>query len=121
VETARAPLKTTLPLAGLHGNTGPGVRKGLTGFARVSNLVRRVLGQSARRPHLEGERISCVDALRGLSAPRTGMPLVALRGVPVRRHRGAPRVKKRRPKSVPFLINPRQELRQPLVQTELRG
>jgi hypothetical protein len=32
-----------------------------------------------------------------------------------------PRVKKRRPKSFPFMVKPRQTLRQQLVQQELRG
>jgi hypothetical protein len=32
-----------------------------------------------------------------------------------------PRVKKRRPKSFPLMIKPRQTLRQQLVQQELRG
>jgi hypothetical protein len=77
--------------------------------------------QSARLQQIGVERISFVDALRWLSAPSSGMPLVALIVVPVRSHRVEPRVKKRRPKSFPFMITPRQELRQRLVQPELRG
>ena len=38
---------------------------------------------------------------------------------PIRPHRVEPRVKKRRPKSFPLMIKPRQELRQQLVQQEL--
>jgi hypothetical protein len=49
------------------------------------------------------------------------MPLGALIVNPVRPHRVEPRVKKRRPKSFPLMIKPRQELRQQLVQQELRG
>jgi hypothetical protein len=49
------------------------------------------------------------------------MPLVALIVVPVRPDRVEPRVKKRRPKRFPFMITPRQELCQRLVQPELRG
>jgi hypothetical protein len=49
------------------------------------------------------------------------MPLVALIVNPVRPHCAEPRVKKRRPKSFPFMITPRQELRQQLVQQERRG
>jgi hypothetical protein len=67
------------------------------------------------------ERISFLDALRWLGAPSTGMPLGALIVNPVRPHRVEPRVKKRRPKSFPLMIKPRQELRQQLVQQELRG
>jgi hypothetical protein len=49
------------------------------------------------------------------------MPLGALIVNPVRPHRVEPRVKKRRPKSFPLMIKPQQELRQQLVQQELRG
>jgi hypothetical protein len=40
---------------------------------------------------------------------------------PIRPHRVEPRVKKRRPKSFPLMVTPRQELRQQMVQPELRG
>jgi hypothetical protein len=40
---------------------------------------------------------------------------------PVRPHRVEPRVKKRRPKSFPLMIKPRQELRRQLLQQELRS
>ena len=105
----------------LHCETVRGVLKELTVFAIVYNLVRMVMCQSARLQHIGVERISVVDALRWLSAPSPGMPFVALIIVPVRPDRVEPRVKKRRPKSFPFMIKPRQELRQQLVQPELRG
>jgi hypothetical protein len=116
VETALAHLKTTMQMDVLHGKTVPGVLKELTVFAIVYNLVRMVMRQSATRQHTAVERISFRDALRWLSAPQTGMPLVALIANPVRPHRVEPRVKKRRPKSFPFMIKPRQALRQQLVQ-----
>jgi hypothetical protein len=121
VETALAQLKTTMQMEVLHCKTVPGVLKELTVFAIVYNLVRMVMGQSARLQHIRVERISFVDALRWLGAPSSGMPLVALIVVPIRPHRVEPRVKKRRPKSFPFMITPRQELRQQVVQPELRG
>jgi hypothetical protein len=121
VETSPAQLKTTMRMDVLHCKTVPGVLKELTMFAMVYNLVRMVMCQSARLQHIEVERISFVDALRWLSAPCTGRPLVALIVVSVRPNRVEPRVKKRRPKSFPFMITPRQEPRQQLVQTELRG
>jgi hypothetical protein len=93
----------------------------LTVFAIVDNLVRMVMCQSARLQHLGVERISFLDALRWLGAQSTGMPLGALIVNPVRPHRVEPRVKKRRPKSFPLMIKPQQELRQQLVQQELRG
>ena len=121
VETSLAHLKTTMQMEVLHGQTVPGVLKELTVFAIVYNLVRLVMWPSATLQHTAVERISFLDALRWLSAPSTGMPLVALIVNPVRPHRVEPRVKKRRPKSFPFMIKPRQTLRQQLVQQELQG
>jgi hypothetical protein len=121
IETSLAPLKTTMPMAVLHGQTVPGVLKALTVCALVDNLVRMVMCQSARLPHLSVERISFLEALRWLGAPSSGMPLGVLIIIPIRPHRVEPRVKKRRPKSFPFMIKPRQALRQQLVQQEPRG
>ena len=58
----------------LHCKTVPGVLKELTMFAIVYNLVRLVMRQSATLQHTAVARISCLDALRWLSAPSTGMP-----------------------------------------------
>jgi hypothetical protein len=77
--------------------------------------------QSATLQHTAAERISFLDALRWLGAPRTGMPLIGLIVNPIRPHRVEPRVKKRRPKSFPLMLKPRQERRQQLVQQEIRG
>jgi hypothetical protein len=105
----------------LHCQTVPGVLKELLIFALVYNLVRMLMLQSATLQHTTVERISVPDALRWLGAPKTGMSLVALMVNPQRPHRVEPRVKKRRPKSFPLIIKPRQELRQQLVQQEFRG
>jgi hypothetical protein len=121
VETSLAHLKTTMQMDVLHCKTVPGVLKELMVFAIVYNLVRLVMWQSATLQHTAVEQISFLDALRWLSAPSTGMPLVALMVIPIRPHRVEPRVKKRRPKSFPFMIKPRQALRQQLVQQELQG
>jgi hypothetical protein len=121
IETALAHLKTTMQMDVLHCKTVPGVLKELTVFAIVYNLVRMVMGHSAMLQHINVERISFLDALRWLGAPSTGMPLIALIVNPARRHRVEPRVKKRRPKSFPLMMTPRQALRQPLVQHEVRG
>jgi hypothetical protein len=112
---------TRLSVTKLHCKTVLGVLKELTVFAIVDNLVRLVMRQSATLQHTEVERISFLDALRWLSAPSPGRPLVALMVIPIRPHRVEPRVKKRRPKSFPFMIKPRQALRQQLVQQELQG
>jgi hypothetical protein len=105
----------------LHCKTVSGVLKELTVFAIVYNLVRMVMGQSAALQHVSVERISFLDALRWLSAPSTGMPLVALIVNPARPQRVEPRVKKRRAKSFPLMIKPRPELRQQLVQQDFKG
>jgi Transposase DDE domain len=118
VETALAHLKTTMQMDVLRCKTVAGVLKELTIFALAYNLVRLVMGQSATLRHIGVERISFVDALRWLGAPSTGMPLRALRTNPIRPQRVEPRVKKRRPKSFPFMIKPRRELRRQLVQHE---
>ena len=121
VETALAQLTTTMQMDGLHGQTVPGVLKELTILAIVYHLVRMVMGPSARLQHLGVERLSVLEARRWLSAPSSGIPLGVLIIIPIRPHRVEPRVKKRRPKSFPFMIKPRRALRQPLVQQEPRG
>jgi hypothetical protein len=121
VETSLAQLKTSMQMDVLHCKTVPGVLKELTVFAIVDYLIRMVMCQSATLQHIGVERISFLDALRWLSAPSTGRPLVALIVNTIRPHRVEPRVKKRRPKSFPLTIKPRQELRQQLLQQELRG
>jgi hypothetical protein len=74
VETARAQRKTTRPMDVWPGTTVAGVLTELTMFAIVDHLVRLVMWPSATRQHTAVARISCLDALRWLSAPRTGMP-----------------------------------------------
>ncbi len=113
VEPSLAHRKTTRRREVRHGQTVSGVLKELTVLAMVSNLVRMVMWPSATRQHLAVERISFLAALRWLSTPSTGRPFVALIVNPARPHRVEPRVKKRRPKSFPFMITPRQERRQP--------
>ena len=93
----------------------------MDGVRIVYNLVRMVMCQSAMLQHLGVERISVLDALRWLGELRTGIPIGALIVNPIRPHRVEPRVKKRRPKSFPLMVKSRQELRQQLVQQELRG
>jgi hypothetical protein len=115
VETSLVPRKTTMPRDVQHGQTVPSVLKELTVVAIVYTLVRMVMWPSATLQHIAVERLSFLDALRWLSAPHTGMPLVALIVNPARPHRVEPRVKKRRPKSFPLMIKPRQARRQQLV------
>jgi hypothetical protein len=121
VETSLAHLKSTMRMDVLHGKTVPGVLKELTVFAIVYNLVCMVIWHSAMHQRIGVERISFLDARRWLGAPGTGIPLGALLVNPIRPHRVEPRVKKRRPKSVPLMIKPRPELRQQLVQQAFRS
>ena len=121
VETARAQLKTTRQRDVWPCNTLPGVLKARTMCAIVSHLVRLVRRPSATLHHTAVERISCVEALRWRSAPRPGLPCVALMVIPGRPQRVEPRVQKRPPKRVPFMITPRQALRQQVVQQERSG
>jgi hypothetical protein len=101
--------------------TVSGVLKELTVFAIVYNLVRMVMWHSDTLQRIGVERISFLDALRWLGDPRTGVPLGSLIINPIRPHRVEPRVKKRRSKSFPWMIRPRQELRRQLVQQTLGG
>jgi hypothetical protein len=80
-----------------------------------------VMWPSAILQHSAVERISFLNALRWLGAPSTGRPLIALIVNPACPYRVEPRVKKRRPKSFPLMIKPRQELRRQLVQQTLGG
>jgi hypothetical protein len=121
VDTALAHLKTTMQLAVLRGQTVAGVLQAWTIFALAYNLVRLVMGQAAILQHIGVQRLSCVDALRWLGPPSTGIPRSALRVNPIRPHRVAPRVTKRRPKPFPLMITPRHERRQPLLQPALSG
>jgi hypothetical protein len=121
IETSLAHLKTTMQMEVLHCKTVSCVLKELAVFAIVYNLVRMVMWHSAMLQHTNVERISFLDTLRWVSAPSTGIPLGALIVNPIRPHRVEPRVKKRRPKSFPFMIKPRRELRQQLVPQTLRG
>ncbi len=74
VATARAPRKTTLPMAVGPGQPGPGGRKAWTRLALVSNRVRRGMGPAAGRQPIGGERSSVLAARRWRSAPRPGVP-----------------------------------------------
>jgi hypothetical protein len=82
----------------------------------VYNLVRMAMWHSAIFQHIAVERISFLDALRWLGATSTGMPLIALIVNPARPYRVEPRVKKRRSKSFPLMMKPRQALRRQWVQ-----
>jgi hypothetical protein len=116
VESYLGQLKTTMHMDVLHCKTMTGVRKELTVFVLIYNLVRLVILQSARLQPVDAARMSFLDALRWLETSGRGVPLAALLVNPARPDRVEPRVKKRRPKAFPFMIKPRHELRHQLVQ-----
>jgi hypothetical protein len=116
VESYLGQLKTTMHMDVLHCKTMTGVRKELTVFVLIYNLVRLVILQSARLQQVDAARMSFLDALRWLETSGRGVPLAALLVNPARPDRVEPRVKKRRPKAFPFMIKPRHELRHQLVQ-----
>jgi hypothetical protein len=118
-ETSRAQLQTTMPMAVWHGTTVSGVRKELTVLASVDHLGRLGIWHSAMRQHRGVARSSGLEARRWLGAPGPGSPAGAWVVNPVRPHRVQPRVKKRRPKRFPVMMNPRHALRQQLLQPEL--
>jgi hypothetical protein len=115
VETDLAHLKTTLGMDVLHCQTEEGVMKELTAFAIVYDLVRLVMLEAGRRQGVPPGRISFVDALRWLSSSPAGTPLPRFVVNPERPDRVEPRSKKRRDKKFPYMKQPRQLLRQRLL------
>jgi hypothetical protein len=99
----------------LRCETEAGVLKEMHVFAIVYNLVRLVMLEASRRQGVPLERISFVDALRWLSSSPPGTELPELIVNPHRPDRVEPRCKKRRAKKHPYMIRPRQELRQRLL------
>jgi hypothetical protein len=114
VETNLRHLKQTLKMDVLRCQTVDGVRKELTVYALVYNLVRLVMLEAADRQQVPVERISFVDAVRWLAAAVSGDAPLKLRVNPDRPGRVEPRVVKRRPKGYSRMIHPRAVLRKRL-------
>jgi len=108
-------LKTTMKMDALKCQTVAGVLKELTVDAIVSNLVRVVMVEAARRQGVDAERVSFVDALRWLAQARPEDELPELVVNPERTGRYEPRVRKRRPKQYPLMRKPRSVLRKDLL------
>jgi hypothetical protein len=115
LETNVAHLNTTIGLEVVTCKTVDGVLQELIVFAFIDNLVRLVMGQAARRQHVDIDRISFIDAARWLAAARADEPLPPLVVNPPRPYRYEPRVRKRRPKPSPLMPNARQPLRSSLA------
>jgi hypothetical protein len=111
-------LKITMKMDVLRCETVEGVLKELSVFALAYNLVRSVMGESARLQGVDPERIGLVDAVRWLIGTEEG-DLTVLVVNPSRRGRVEPRVKKRRPKQYTLMTKPRSELRKSLPMKHL--
>jgi hypothetical protein len=111
-------LKITMKMDVLRCETVEGVLKELSVFALAYNLVRSVMGESARLKRVDPDRIGLVDAVRWLIGIEEG-DLSVLVVNPSRRGRVEPRVKKRRPKQYTLMTKPRSELRKSLPMKHL--
>ena len=99
----------------LRCKTVAGIRKELTMYALVYNLVRLVMLEAAKRQGVPVERISFIDAVRWLAAAVHGAAELRLRLVADRPGRFEPRAVKRRPKEYNRLNQPRDVLRKRLA------
>jgi hypothetical protein len=111
-------LKISMKMDVLRCETVDGVLKELAMFALAYNLVRSVMGESARLQGLDPDRIGLVDAVRWLIAIEEEEVTVLVIN-PSRPGRVDPRVKKRRPKQYTLMTRPRSELRKLLPRKNL--
>jgi len=111
VETNLRHLKTTMGLDVLHCRTEQGVRKELTIFSLVYNLVRVVMLEVAHRQGVPLSRVSFVDTYKWMRHAHPDDPLPPLIVNPYRPHRIEPRCKKRRAKQYDLMNKPRDVLR----------
>ena len=84
----------------LRCKTEQGVRKELTVFSLVYNLVRAVMLEAAHRQEAPVSRISFIDAYKWMRHARAGDSLPPLRVNPYRPNRIEPRCRKRRPRQL---------------------
>jgi hypothetical protein len=111
-------LKISMKMDVLRCETVEGVLKELAVFALAYNLVRSVMGESARLQGVDPDRIGLVDAVRWLIGIEEGDVSVLVIN-PSRPGRVEPRVKKRRPKQYTLMTKPRSELRKSLPMKHL--
>lgn len=114
VETNLRHLKTTMGMDVLRCKSEQGVRKELSVFCLVYNLVRTVMLEAARRQEVPVARVSFADTLKWMRHARPGEPMPALILNPLRPDRAEPRCKKRRAKQFDLMNKPRDELRNTL-------
>jgi hypothetical protein len=119
IETNFRHLKITLGMDRLHCQTVTGVQKEMAMFCLVYNLVRLAMGLAAEEQRVPLDRISFKSALRWLLTADNLDAGPRLHVHPQRTLRLEPRAQKRRPKRYPFLHQPRQQLRNTLLQQQL--
>ena len=119
-------LKTTMGMELLHCQTPQMNEKELWAHLLAYNLIRMLMAQSAHNAHLDPRQISFKHTLqlwtewvsRGLSATLDSgrlFVLIAQQTVRDRAGRIEPRMRKRRPKSFPWLKIPRAQARQQII------
>lgn len=113
-ETHFAELKTTLKMRKVKSKTAEGVKKELTVYALVYNLVHAVMAAAALRQGVTPDRISFIDAVRALLSAEPGEDLPDLIVNPRRPDRHEPRVVKDREDTYTKMTRPRAELRRAL-------
>ena len=121
VETCIGHLKTTMKMDVLHCKTVQGVRKELTIFSLVYNLVRVVMLEAAHRQGVPVSRMSFADAYKWMRHARPSDTLPVLLVNPYRPERIEPRCKKRRPKQYDLMNKPRKQLRKLLKNQRKRA
>lgn len=114
-------MKTTMGMEVLHCKTVDGVMKELWIYMLVYNLVRLVVLDAAREQAVEPNRVSFIDAMRWLCCMQPGQMLIVLIVNPERTNRVEPRVIKRRMKQYTLMNKPRRQLRQEIIDAELRN
>jgi len=114
VETHFAELKTTLKMRKLKSKTAEGVKKELTVYALVYNLVHQVMCKAAGAQNVSPDRISFIDALRWILSAGTDEQVPELIVNPRRPDRHEPRVVKDRQDTYTKMTRPRHVLRKEL-------
>lgn len=117
VETHFAELKTTLKMRKLKCKTEDGIRKELTIYCLIYNLVHAVIAKAAAQQGVTPDRISFIDTIRWLCLAQAGEAIPKL-VVNKKRDRHEPRVIKDLQDTYRKMTRPRSELQKEL---KMRG
>ena len=112
IETCFNHIKTTMDMNVLKCHTVDGVLKEMAVYMIVYNMVRATMMRAAQAQGVDVDRISFIDAMRWLISRAAGLDgLDRLKVNPSRPDRLEPRVRRRRPKSYPYMTNPRHHMK----------